>query len=292
MSGTGPVRPATARPRQDAPLEHDAALPPTAQELDAIERHRVDWAALLGATVQEDGQLGVTFVRHDERASSFNYAAAIRWREDEFDARLAAVTARLQEQGIWPSLIVAEGVSQPADLADRLHAAGWLPVFSDRLMFTRHPATVPHLDPGLRVEAVTPATAAESVRLETAVFGLDPDAIDESARQLAAAVEEGRTRGFLLRLVREPVATARLVPGPGVAGLHAIAVAERHRRRGYGRMITAVATRAGLATGHKLVWLSVLEQNTAAVELYASLGFEKSFRWTRWVARNPDVTAS
>jgi ribosomal protein S18 acetylase RimI-like enzyme len=69
-----------------------------------------------------------------------------------------------------------------------------------------------------------------------------------------------------------------------VAGLHAVGVAGRQRRRGYGRMITAIATRAGLATGHKLVWLSVLETNTAAVDLYRSLGFEPAFRWTRWVA--------
>jgi ribosomal protein S18 acetylase RimI-like enzyme len=136
----------------------------------------------------------------------------------------------------------------------------------------------------LRVEAVTRASAIEAVRLETAVFGLHPDAVEESARLLAEAVAEGKTRAFILRLVREPIASARLVPGPGVAGLHAISVAARHRRRGYGRMITAIATRAGLATGHRLVWLSVDDANTAAVELYRSLGFEASFSWTRWAA--------
>jgi ribosomal protein S18 acetylase RimI-like enzyme len=49
-------------------------------------------------------------------------------------------------------------------------------------------------------------------------------------------------------------------------------------------MLTAIATRGGLATGHRLVWLSVLEENTAAFELYRSLGFEPTFRWTRWLA--------
>ena len=281
---SSPVRPSSARPRQDAPVEHHAAVPPTAHELDAIERHRVTWAAQLGASVIDDAQLGLIDVRHDQPGSSLNYAAALRWTGEVFEERLAALTSRMHGQGVWPTLIVSEGVSQPADLPDRLRAAGWVPVFGDRVMWTRHPATVPHLDPGLRVEAVTPATAGQAVRLETEVFGLDPDLIDESARLLAAAVEEGRARGFLLRLAGQPMATARLVPGPGVAGLHGIGVGARHRRRGYGRMITAIATRAGLATGHKLVWLSVLEANTAAVELYASLGFEKSFSWTRWVA--------
>jgi ribosomal protein S18 acetylase RimI-like enzyme len=151
-------------------------------------------------------------------------------------------------------------------------------------MWTRHPAVVPHLDPELRVEAATPASALECVRLETEVFALMPDEMGESAELLAHSVADGTTRAFLLRLRGEAVATARLVPGATVAGLHAVGVTARQRRHGYGRMLTAVATRAGLATGHSLVWLSVDEANVAAVELYRSLGFEPTFRWTRWLA--------
>lgn len=281
---SGPVRPVSARRRQDAPVEHDESAPPTPQELDAIERHRVDWVALLGASVTRDDGLRATLVTHDRPGSALNYAAAVRWSADDVEARLAEVAARLRARGAWPSVFVADGVSEPADLPERLRAAGWVAVGGERTMWGRHPAVVPHLDPGLRVEAVTPATAAEAVRLETSVFGLNPDAFAESTRLLAEAVAAGSTRAFILRLVREPVASARLVPGPGIAGLHAIGVGARHRRRGYGRMVTAVATRAGLATGHKLIWLSVDDANTAAVELYTSLGFAKSFSWTRWTA--------
>jgi ribosomal protein S18 acetylase RimI-like enzyme len=194
------------------------------------------------------------------------------------------VIETMHDRSAWPSVVVAEGLTTPADAARRLSEAGWLPVFTDRNMYTRHPAVVPHLDPELRVEAVTPATALDSVRLETGAFGLMPEALGESAEQLAESVAAGTTRGFLLRLRGEVVATVRLVPGPMVAGLHAVGVDPQHRRRGYGRMLTAIATRAGLATGHRLVWLSVLEENTAAVELYRSLGFEPTFRWTRWLA--------
>jgi ribosomal protein S18 acetylase RimI-like enzyme len=284
MSGVS--RPASARPRQDAPDAHDSQSAPSAAELAAIERHRIDWVRLLGARVADEPDLGVTLVTDDRVASSLNFAAGIRWAEGEVAERLSAVSARLRELGKWPQVIVAQGVTQPADLSDRLKQARWMPLAGERIMWTRHPAVVPHLDPGLRVEAVTPMSALECVRLETVNFGLIPDAAGESAELLANAVADGTTRAFLLRLVRDPIASARLVPGPdlGVAGLHAIGVAARHRRRGYGRMITAVATRAGLATGHKLVWLSVDDANTAAVELYKSLGFEPSFTWTRWAA--------
>jgi ribosomal protein S18 acetylase RimI-like enzyme len=125
-----------------------------------------------------------------------------------------------------------------------------------------------------------------SARLEAEVFGVPPSSLGEQAELLARAVERGSVRGFMLRLVREPVATARLAPGHGVAGIHGVAVAARHRRRGYGRMITAVATRAGLVTGRGLVWLSVDEANARAIELYRGLGYQPSFRRTRWAAPN------
>jgi ribosomal protein S18 acetylase RimI-like enzyme len=279
-----PTKPASARPRQDATVEHDAALPPSVDELDAIERHRINWVTLIGGTVEDDPELGAVVVTHDRPGSGLNFVAGLRWQPEEVADRLAKVVSLMRERGTWPSVAVCDGVSQPADIATRLKAAGWIPLGNERIMWTRHPAVVPHLDPGLRVEAVTPVSALEAVRLETAVFGLMPDAIGESAELLARSVSEGTTRGFMLRLVREPVASARLVPGPSVAALHAIGVAARHRRRGYGRMITAVATRAGLATGHRLVWLSVDEANRGAVEMYRGLGFEPAFTWTRWAA--------
>ena len=279
-----PIRPASARPRQDSPVEHDAALPPSAEELDAIERHRINWVTLIGARVEDDPELGAVVVTHDRPGSGLNFVAGLRWQPEEVDERLAQVVILMRELGAWPSVVVCDGVSQPEDIAARLRAAGWITLSSERIMWTRHPAVVPHLDPGLRMEAVTPVSALEAVRLETAVFGLMPDAIGESAELLARSVSNGTTRGFLLRLVGEPIASARLVPGPSVAALHAIGVAARHRRRGYGRMITAVATRAGLATGHRLIWLSVDEANHGAVQLYRSLGFEPAFTWTRWAA--------
>lgn len=277
-------RPASARPRRDASAETDSGLPPSPGELDAIERHRTNWLTLLGATVVDIPELAAHLVIDDRPASGLNFVSVIRWPDDDVPARLETVSRLMHERRVWPSVVVCDGVTTPLDLGARLHAAGWITVASERVMVTRHPAVVPHLDPGLRVEAVTAQSALECVRLETAVFGLMPDTIGESAELLARSVDEATTRAFLLRLAREPIASARLVPGQEVAGLHAVAVAARHRRRGYGRMITAIATRAGLATGHRLVWLSVDDDNAAAVQLYTSLGFDPSFTWTRWAA--------
>ncbi|HUP82851.1 MAG TPA: GNAT family N-acetyltransferase [Candidatus Limnocylindria bacterium] len=270
----------------DAP-ESDAGAAPTADELQAIEWERTRWVALLGASVERDDALGVAWAAHPARGAGLNFASCVRWPAADVKARLAEVEARMRAASVWPQIVVSDGLTEPADLDARLRAAGWVPLGSERLMFTRHASVVPHLDPGLRIEAVTPATALECATLETAAFGLDPDAIDVSAGLLALAVESGATRAFLVRLAREPIACARLVPGESgsaIASLHAVGVAERHRRRGYGRLITAIATRAGLATGHKLVWLSVDADNAGAIAVYRGLAFDFTFNWTRWAA--------
>ena len=48
-------------------------------------------------------------------------------------------------------------------------------------------------------------------------------------------------------------------------------------------LITTIATRTALATGNRLAWLSVREDNEPAVSAYTALGFERVFGWTRWL---------
>lgn len=283
-SSPAPRRPATARPRE---AEHEEVVPPTRAELEAIERQQLEWAALLGAEVLDDPYLGAAIVRHRDAGPGLNLAKRIRWPADAVAQKLVDLEQLMHEAERWPSIVVSHGLTEPVDLEDRLRAAGWSRLDAEQVMFSRHAPVVPHLDPGLRVEAVTPASALEYVQLETAVFGLPQVSIGRQAEQLARAVKAGTIRAFLLRLVREPVAIARVAAGPGVAGLHGIGVAERHRRRGYGRMITAVATRAGLVTGRGLVWLSVGESNFGAAALYRSLGFAPAFTASRWAAPPP-----
>ena len=281
---TAPRRPESARPRQDRATEQSAAAPPTAEELEAIERHRTDWMGLLGAAVEAVANLGVVLIRPAAPTTSLSYVTGVRWLPSEVDGRLKGVSEMMRSLDLWPSIVTSEGLTQPPDLAQRLAAAGWIRASTERIMWTRHPTEPPHLEPGLRIEAVTGRTAVECARLEAQNFGLPADALDDSARLLADAIERGATRAYLVRRGREAVASARLVPGPVVAGLHAVGVLPAYRGRGYGRLVTTVATRAGLATRHRLVWLSVDESNDVAVGLYRSLDFAPAFDWTRWLA--------
>ena len=277
---TAPRRPESTRPRTD---HVDAgSAPPSRRELEAIERQQAELATQAGAAVTDDRELAVAWVRYRGRGPALNYAAVPRWSDADVARLLNEVQAKARAAGEWPVLTVCDGVSSPPDLAARLAADGWTLLAVERVMWTRHAPVVPHLDPGLRIEAVTPASALDFVRVESENFGVPAELAGERAERLGAAVRDHRLRAFVVRLIKEPVAGARLTPGDRVAALTAISVVARQRRRGYGRLVTAVATRAGLATGHGLVWLSVDETNTPALNLYRSLGYEPAFLWSRW----------
>jgi ribosomal protein S18 acetylase RimI-like enzyme len=282
---TAPRRPATARPRDD--FVPEASAPPTRAELDAIERQQATLAVYSGARLVESAELGALLVSRPGLGPALNYATTIRWPRDRAGESLTRLEQHFAAHGEWPSIVVSEGLTEPAALAETLAASGWKMLLGERVLYTRHPPTVPHLDPSLRVEAVARASTTECVALETEVFGLSAEQQAERAEQLAAGIERGELRALAVRLRGEIVASARLVADrrARIAGLYGIGVASAHRRRGYGSLVTAIATRAGLATGQRLIWLSVDEGNTPATEMYARLGYVPSFSWTRWLAQ-------
>ncbi len=236
---------------------------------------------LSGATVEARSDLAGLLVRRTRYGPAFNYLAAIRWPEVNWPSSLQVTQRRFRDLEEWPCVVVAGGLTTPPELADDLERRGWLPLERETILWTRRGAVVPHLDPWLRVEAVTARTAALYEQLEREVFELSATSAEDRASLLVRAVEAGRLRAYLVRLHGEPVAVARLTARDGIAALYGIGVAGHARRQGLGRLITTVATRAALATGNRLVWLSVDEKNDAARSLYASLGFGPAFAWVR-----------
>jgi ribosomal protein S18 acetylase RimI-like enzyme len=280
-SGSPVRRPPTARRRTDSTADVPA---PSIDELAAIERQLVDLPRFFGATVEEDAASGAVLVSRGGRGPAVNFAGCIRWPDAELDARLAEVAERFAVVGEWPALLLAEGVTEPAGLGAELLRRGWTAIERERVMWSRRPPVVPHLDPSTRLEAVTRRTVGEYERLEREVFGLAGSHADERAAGLIEAVERGELRAFLVRLHGEAVAVTRLVLAERVAGLYGVGVAAGRRRQGFGALVTAIATRSALATGNRLAWLSVSESNDAAVALYTALGYQPSFEWTRWLA--------
>ena len=257
--------------------------PPTPDELGAIDRHLVELARLSGAATVRDEHCGADLVLHPRAGLSLNYATRPRWTAHDLDERLERTRVRLRASGARPQLVVSDMLATPSDLVARLLTRGWVTIARESILWTRRPAVVPHLDPSLRLEAVTGRSAAEHEAAERRIFGIPPELASDRLRTLTDALAANQVRAYLVRLRGEPVATARLSVFEGLAAIHGIGVVPEHRRAGFGTLVTTISTRAGLALGARLAWLSVAIDNDAARPLYAGLGFRPAFDWQRLV---------
>jgi ribosomal protein S18 acetylase RimI-like enzyme len=277
----GPLqRPPTARPRAGTGEQ----APPTRAELEIIERQLALLPTITGAAATEVAQLRALTITLPGRGPGYNFAACLRWPARESGRLIEALRSHLAGLGEWPTAMVADGLSEPPTLATELAAAGWVEMESERIHVTRRQPGVPHLDAALRLEAVTPRSAAACHALEQQAFGLSDQHAATRSAALAQALERGTLRAYLVRLGGVAVASARLSSADGVAAISGVGVAPLERGKGFGSLVTAVATRAGLAMGNRLVWLSVDERNQPALRLYRRLGYEPSFSWSRWGA--------
>ncbi len=216
------------------------------------------------------------------------YAALLRWDADTWPEALAAVRSRMLDEGSWPSLLLCDELELGGALEGELERRGWMRVTGEAVMWVGHASVVPHLDPLMRIEAVQPRSIETHEALERSIFGIGADQAERRRAALVAALEAGRLRAWIVWVEDEPVAVARLSQGHGSAGLQGIGVVKARRGQGYGTLVTTIATRAGLATGNRIVWLSVGAGNTSALGVYARLGFKPLFSWTRWlVAEDP-----
>lgn len=271
-------RPDTARPRTSG---KDVDIPPTPAEIAAIERHLASLPVHSGGRLVDDPALGVLMVRAAGGEHSLDYGALARWTEPA--GMLDAVEARFREVGAWPCLLVARETA-PDGLIEDLERRRWHPVAPEHVLWTRDAVTVPHLDPDLRVEAVTPRSMSEHLELERVIFGLPEVATAARLEGLATGISDSTLRAFIVRVAGVAVAVARISLLSRPAGLYGIGVVPERRREGFGSLITAISLRAALATGGPLVWLSVEEGNEPARALYERLGFGPLFSWARWVA--------
>lgn len=273
-------RPATARPRDVVPALAEP-LPPDRSDLEAIGRQLLSLWEFAGATVTHLDDLDVELVTWPERGLAFNHGARPRWTEATWASRAQALAARLQGLGQVPALVVVEELDRPPELVARLLGAGWLEIGREEVFWTRRAGVVPHLDPALRIEALTAQRVADYEALERAIFGLAAAEAADRRTALKVGLDSGRLRAYLVRVGEVPVAVARLVQGDGIAVLQGIGVVAERRREGFGRLITTIATRAALAGGARLVWLSVEAGNEPAKALYEGLDYRPALTWRR-----------
>jgi len=168
---------------------------------------------------------------------------------------------------------IVDRLCEPADLSDRLAAAGYGPT-KETLVMTG-PVSV-GADPRVRVQE-------EPDEWFAGVFaGASTDPLDARER-LEALARTPAPRGFALAEVAgEPAAIgACAIEAPWV-GIFAMRTLSAFRRQGLARAVldTLLARAGGL--GAMSAWLQVEADNAAARRLYEAAGFNEAYRYRYW----------
>jgi N-acetylglutamate synthase len=251
---------------------------PDRRRLTATESLEV--AAAAGWPAPELARLGDWLLRAgDGWTGRANSALPVGNPDRPLPEAVDAVQAWYDERGIRPAISVSEPVGRR--VRTELAARGWTP----RPTVLVQAAALPD------VVAATPAGAEVALAPDPsprwlAVVARRKGGLPAAALHVLTAVPEVRFAG-LYADSGHPLAVGRgVVAGaaPGWLGLSLIEVDPAVRRRGLARAVVGALARWGGELGAARAYLQVEERNTAAVALYARLGFATHHGYAVWQA--------
>ena len=192
----------------------------------------------------------------------------------DVEAAVARVEAAYAERGLDPRFLISPAAAPPA-----LDA-----ILAERGYALDAPTLVQTAPLPLRAPAVPQGIEAE-------VGGFDDAWLSAyaAAEGLTPHEIEGR-RGIHRRIRAEagyatarvdghPVGVGSVVVEDGWAGVHNMATATEHRRRGVARAVLHALLEWAAARGATRSYLGVMETNDAARALYESSGYETAYRY-------------
>ncbi|MDQ4126709.1 MAG: GNAT family N-acetyltransferase [Actinomycetota bacterium] len=247
----------------------------------AIEENAAGFLLALGraagAELRDDGR-----VRWTIGNCPIDYHNAVVGAEltpEGADEEIEASLGRMREHGVPGSWHVGPSM-RPSDLAGRLVDHGF-EHGGDDIGMAAELAVLPEgvaTPGGFAVERVrSEEDLAAWVETLGSGFGEGPieaEWVGEMYRRLGFG-DEGPLRHYLGRLGGEPVATATLYLGAGVAGVYFVFTAERSRRLGIGAAITLAPLLEARDLGYQG---GVLGSSGMGYPVYRRLGFEERCR--------------
>jgi GNAT superfamily N-acetyltransferase len=261
----------------------------------AIEGNIVALYTALGAVPEILIEDGPDLLRCTSAVASpmFNCIARVRLTPDTAETALTAALDHFRARDV-PLIFWWDGPAcTPPDLGARLLARGFVRSWRDSpgmaLDLAALPAD-PSLPPDFAIEPVgDAATLAEWGRTFDVVFD-SPSWVSEAwvAATRLAGFAGAPWRCYLGRLGGEPVATALLLPGAGVAGLYMIGTIPAARRRGIGAAMTLAPLREARALGYRV---GILHASPEGYALYQRLGFRQYCTMNRYLWVNPEARA-
>jgi GNAT superfamily N-acetyltransferase len=248
-----------------------------AAALDANFAELIRWyAGRPGGEMREDPDVTVCSTGLAYRA--VNGAVGLRFDPAGVAERIADVTRWFAGRvGPWRWLVGPTSV--PSDLDRHLRAAGF-DLVSDNPGMTldlSHAADVERPPTGVEIRPLDDLAGLDAWG-EICRRALELDPLRARAwrdAQDLAVGSRGPMRIWIANLHGEPVATAALFEGAGVAGVYNVATVPEARGCGIGRAITATVLAEAVARGHRL---AVLGSSDLGFPVYRRLGFREVSR--------------
>lgn len=214
-------------------------------------------------------------VRHVDPSAGWNGVLWSRIDEDDADAVIAEQVAFYTKLGVefeWKTY----SHDTPADLGQRLKAAGFVPDDDETLLVAETNSQLPGVEPpeGVRIEPVTDMAGVElMVRANERAFGRDGSWLREAMR-----VRLAQDSDMLVAIVAlagdEPVSSARmeLIPGTRFAGLWGGGTVPEWRGRGIYRALVSHRARIAAERGYEFLQVDASDDSRPILE---RLGFTR-----------------
>ena len=247
----------------------------------AVEENGAEFLLALGraAEAEEKNEDGLRWVIGNSPVDYHNAVVHADLSPGAADGAIDASLGRMRALGVPGSWHVGPSM-RPTDLGGRLVARGF-EYAGDDIGMAVDLSVLPEgvFAPGDFVVGRVRDEGELAVWVETLGSGFGEGPVEagwvgEMYRRLGY---DGRTpwRHFLGRLGGEPVATATLYLGAGVAGIYFVFTVEGARRRGIGAAVTLAALREAEGLGYEV---GVLGSSEAGYPVYRRLGFEEVCR--------------
>jgi GNAT superfamily N-acetyltransferase len=244
---------------------------------EALER-----VAAAGWPAPEQAHLGEWLLRAaDGWTARGNSALPIGDPGRPLSEAVDAVEVWYRARTLPPRIALAEPVG--GRIARELTRRGWTPAPPTLVQTAALSDVVAavHADAAVRLDAAPPAGWF------AAVAG-HKGALPDVARGILTGVPVARYAG-IYAADGSPTAVGRGVVADGSwLGISLVSVDAAHRRRGLGRAIVGSLARWAAEVGATQAYLQVEERNTAAVAMYARLGFATHHAYANWTAPTSD----